>query len=69
MSSAAVITPDLVAPIRDVLAYHTDESGQTFMTVILGDGDVTDVDALDVTVQAGDTADFDAHVLDALSLA
>lgn len=50
--TATVIEPDLVAGIFEISAYHTDDAGQSFATVVLGNGDVVDADVLDIFLAA-----------------
>lgn len=35
--------------IAETLAFHTDDAGSRFATVVLANGDVQDVDLIDVT--------------------
>jgi hypothetical protein len=49
--SAADPDTDALAPIHDIVAYHREEeTGDQFLTVILTNGDVTDVDLADVFI-------------------
>ncbi|WP_159026011.1 hypothetical protein [Prescottella equi] len=50
--TATVTEPDLVAGIFEISAYHTDDAGQSFATVVLENGDVVDADIIDVMLAA-----------------
>ncbi|MBV6758410.1 hypothetical protein [Rhodococcus opacus] len=62
---ACVITPEIVGPIREVAAYYADEAGTIFATVVMWNGDVIDVDALDVVLAepAGITEEHAQQIL------
>lgn len=46
--AAIVLDTENTGAIHEIVAYHADDAGQTFLTAVLDNGDVIDADALDV---------------------